>query len=504
MINQNNDGKLVSSYLSDHDPYVAPMTFVQLHRDSFIRFYGDFALLVNQRTKVDHVFNDRERVYLRPISRTPRSIDEMLLLLEAALPATSRVEIRRNLTRLVQILDAEGYVLLGENPETLVAESKEIYHRPIRSPRSSPIGVPLDPGLHCARYFYSHPTVFAMQMDLTSACNLRCVHCFYPPGRKPKLLPRELAFDILDQLSELGTLSLTLSGGEPLLHPNFCEILEKAAKNDFTITIQTNATTITNEHVSAMVDANVNSVGISVYSLVSEDHDSVTQNLGSLDKTMSAIEMMREAGIIIYVSTHVMQQNRRSYQSVLKWGIDNRVKVVTDLLMLARADFSTDNLACRLSMADTEEVLAEMLCYSDEYGKGADGRTRIDPTSFASQPICGVGTDSISLSAEGHYYPCAGFIGFKLGDARQQRLADVWQNSAELQRLRAVRWSDFSGCTSCEAFKFCSMCLARNFNENSGNAFLPVKQNCQVSHLNRRMVEKCCRSTDADMESWRE
>jgi radical SAM protein with 4Fe4S-binding SPASM domain len=474
------------------------MTFVQLHDDSFVRLYGGFALLANQRTKVNHIFNERERALLGALSREPTPVTQILATLEAALPGETRLELRRMLTRLIQILDAEGYVVTGPDPRALKVEarSKALYRRSVRRPLRAPIGVPLDAALHCARHFFAHPTVFAMQMDLTSACNLRCGHCYLPPGRPTSYLDRELAFDVLDQLPELGTLSLTLTGGEPTLHPHFDEILERARRNDLTITIQTNATTITPERVASLVAANVNSVGISVYSMVAEDHDAVTRSPGSLERTLTAIEMLRAERIGIYLSTHVMRQNRRSYRSVLQWGVENRIKVVADLLMLARTDFSTDNLDCRLCSAQTADVIGEMLESSDEYGKGADRGTKVDPTLFATHPVCGVGTDSICLAADGSYYPCAGFLGFEVGDARRQRLAAVWNDSTRLKELRKVRWSDFPGCSGCEAFQYCSMCLARNFNENDGDMFRPVAQNCQVSHINRRVVEEHWRRAD--------
>lgn len=466
------------------------MTLVKLHDDSFIRFYRGFAFLVNQRTKVSHLFNEREQVYLRPISRYPHSVDDQLRSLESALPSIPRAELRRNFIKLVNILDSERFIVTGKSVGELATKSADLYSHPVYPVSKKTIGIPMDAGRFCSSYFHYNPTIFAMQMDLTSACNERCMHCYYPPGQESATLETELALDVLDQLPEQGTLSITFSGGEPFLHSRIGEILMRARRNDLTITIQTNATLLNAETVAMLREVNVNTVQISMYSMVEQDHDAVTLVPGSQKKTMAAIELLMAAGVPIYLSTHIMKPNRNSYKTVLQWGIEHRVKVVTDFIMLARTDFSTENLANRLTIEENEAVIREMLAYGKEFEKGADGRPQIDPQQFADRPICGVATDSISLSSWGEYYPCSGFIGYTVGNARTESLADVWHSSPKLQHLREIRWSHFPRCLSCDAFQYCSMCLARNFNENNGNLYQPVQQNCDVSFLNRRMIEE--------------
>lgn len=57
-------------------------------------------------------------------------------------------------------------------------------------------------------------------LELTSACNLRCSHCFLDgaPSRSRISLPDVRR--IVEELAGLGVLRLTLTGGEALLHPD--------------------------------------------------------------------------------------------------------------------------------------------------------------------------------------------------------------------------------------------------------------------------------------------
>ena len=60
-------------------------------------------------------------------------------------------------------------------------------------------------------------------------CNLACEYCNeYDDFSKP--VPTETMFQRVDKLAELGTSVITISGGEPLLHPELDEIIRRIRK----------------------------------------------------------------------------------------------------------------------------------------------------------------------------------------------------------------------------------------------------------------------------------
>jgi MoaA/NifB/PqqE/SkfB family radical SAM enzyme len=68
------------------------------------------------------------------------------------------------------------------------------------------------------------------QIELTNKCSTRCEHCQrWNPGSNLSM-DKEMAFKIIDQLRNLGTRTITFSGGEPTQHPDFIKILEYAKK----------------------------------------------------------------------------------------------------------------------------------------------------------------------------------------------------------------------------------------------------------------------------------
>ncbi|MCX5880685.1 MAG: radical SAM protein, partial [Deltaproteobacteria bacterium] len=88
-------------------------------------------------------------------------------------------------------------------------------------------------------------------LDLTYRCNCNCRHCWLriAPGDPDR--GRELSFDeirnIVDQARALGTHRWSISGGEPMLRPDFPEIFAYLTAKAVSYILNTNGTLITPE-----------------------------------------------------------------------------------------------------------------------------------------------------------------------------------------------------------------------------------------------------------------
>lgn len=87
--------------------------------------------------------------------------------------------------------------------------------------------------------------------ELTGRCNLSCKMCLVRVDRKrmAELNLRERTgeewIDMARQAAAAGTLSLLLTGGEPMLRPDFAEIYSAISNMGFLVTLYTNATMVT-------------------------------------------------------------------------------------------------------------------------------------------------------------------------------------------------------------------------------------------------------------------
>ncbi|MFZ4857692.1 MAG: radical SAM/SPASM domain-containing protein [Desulfuromonadaceae bacterium] len=474
------------------------MKLVRLCKNTFTRNYGEFGYVTSQLTKHDRVYNDAGGVFLTGLSRKARTVEEIVHVIFAKFEDVDYQTIKDDFTDFIDDLERHSYVVTGqseaeldlkepffsyagENPKTATINFME----PDRKPGMA------DTSAFFYEQFHERPTIFAAQIELTNRCNERCVHCYIPHEKKTTDLDTDIVIDTLNQFAEMGTVGLILSGGEMFMHQDVEKILRHAREKDFSISVLSNVTLIDDQIVSLLKDINVNMVQVSVYSMNPIEHDAITKLPGSHQRTLSAIEKLLNADIPIQISCPVMKGNRQAYKNVLTWAYGKKIRAQTDFIMMAMADGDTSNLAHRISIPETEELLKDIIEVDDNYRQTLDLPPKtLDLEKYARQPVCGVAVDNICVAADGNVYPCSGWQGYQVGDVKKQRISDIWENSEKLKYLRTITNGSFLGCLVCDAKDYCAMCLVRNYNESGGDMFKINQHFCEAAFLNKRLVEE--------------
>ena len=470
-------------------------------KDTFIRRFVNIGYISNQLTKHDLNFNETGADFLEQISREPKTVDTIVNEILPLYQDISFEELKADFTEFVQDLENSGFVITGNSVEELNGKEPTFSYQ-MANPKTELYDftnpdkkeVLTDSLEFFYEEFHKVPQIFGLQIEVTARCNERCIHCYIPNAKKDGGKDMELALilRVLDETKEMGTLQVTLSGGELFMHKEIASILRHARKNDFSISILSNLTLLKPHHVTLLKEINPSIVQVSLYSMKAEEHDAITLVKGSFDKTKNAIEQLVAADIPVQISCPVMKLNRKSYKDVLVYANKLRIKSQTDFIMMAQADHDVNNLAQRISLDETAELLKDMLQFDQDY---LDTTLQQELKSFdiekhKKSPVCGVGVDNICLTANGDYYPCAGWQGMILGNAYKQSLKDIWENSEQIKELRKVTNASFPECIVCEAKDYCAMCLVRNYNENNGDMFKITKHFCDVAFLNKKMVEE--------------
>lgn len=233
----------------------------------------------------------------------------------------------------------------------------------------------------------------------------------------------------------------------------------------------------------------LSSVQVSLYSMDSEIHDSITKMPGSFEKTYKAILRLIDNDIPLQISCPVMKQNKDTFQDVILKAAELKVRATTDFIMMARYDHTQDNLDNRLDLEETGKVISRIIEYDRAYQVEMQTANLAEIHDDSEKTVCGVGITSLCVAANGNVYPCAGWQDYVCGDAREQTLRDIWENSAKVRYLRSLRRKDFPECTACADKSFCAMCMVRNANEDpEGNPLNINKHFCKVAALNRKIV----------------
>jgi len=101
--------------------------------------------------------------------------------------------------------------------------------------------------------------------EITEACNLRCVHCEASAGLPlPDELDTREALDTVNQLADLGCESLYLTGGEPLVRPDWVQIASHARECGMTVSVISNGVLVNSETIGTLQDAGVHGLSISL------------------------------------------------------------------------------------------------------------------------------------------------------------------------------------------------------------------------------------------------
>lgn len=155
---------------------------------------------------------------------------------------------------------------------------------------------PLTAGLRAARAFVDPTRPVLTQLVVIRRCNLTCGYCneyddFSPP------VPVDVLKGRIDHLADLGTIVLTLTGGEPLMHPQLDELIAHAVSRGMVVTSITNGYPITKKWIERLNDAGLSLLQISIDNL--EPNDVSQKSLSKIKKKLGLLKEHARFGVNI-------------------------------------------------------------------------------------------------------------------------------------------------------------------------------------------------------------
>jgi radical SAM protein with 4Fe4S-binding SPASM domain len=154
---------------------------------------------------------------------------------------------------------------------------------------------------------------------LTTSCNLSCSHCIRDYGSNSFIDSKKLYY-ILDEFSEFSKKKmLVLTGGEPTLHPEFCNILKYSLNTfKYVVSVNTNGTTdFFNEDNLRDLSRYRNLIVQVSLDGDRDEHDSI-RGRGSFEKAFETLRLLNRMNIKTSVATTVRRQNIESVKRLHK------------------------------------------------------------------------------------------------------------------------------------------------------------------------------------------
>jgi radical SAM protein len=149
---------------------------------------------------------------------------------------------------------------------------------------------------------------FLVIWETTQSCALVCRHCraSAQPGRDPGELTTEEGCRVIDQVAEMGTPLLVLSGGDPVNRPDLLDLIRHGKERGLRMaTIPAATDCLTRDLVQSLKMARLDQMAVSLDFPRAEQHDSFRGVPGSFAKTMQAVEWAHEVGLPLQVNTTV-------------------------------------------------------------------------------------------------------------------------------------------------------------------------------------------------------
>lgn len=169
------------------------------------------------------------------------------------------------------------------------------------------------------------PSLRYLEFLITDRCNLCCRHCYLGEGLCQDL-SLESIMKVLKEFEEIQGLRLLLSGGEPLLHPNFWEINEVLRDYPFRSVLLSNGTTINQDNARKL---RVHEVQLSLDGM-KKGHESL-RGEGTFEKVIRAIDHLQEAHLRVSIATMIHRNNLAEFdelasflqsKQIEEWNVD--------------------------------------------------------------------------------------------------------------------------------------------------------------------------------------
>ncbi len=291
---------------------------------------------------------------------------------------------------------------------------------------------------------WGHNVLFSALLELTYSCNLHCAICYNDLNRTGEPLSLAQYRALFRDLRDLGALNLTLTGGEPLLHPNFFALGSSARELGFVVRIKTNGLAL-GERMARRLRDEVDpfNLDISLHGARAATHDRQTGMAGSFDRLMANLATLKALGLRFRLNCPVTRWNQGELEAMLALaeGMETHLNLHGDIT--PRDDGSREPLAVAPTRRGLERL--ERLQWRREeerrQQKAAQGESRASagsPTEGRPQTPakqCGAGSAGVAIDPFGNVYPCVQWRR-PVGNLHRESIKDIWSHSGELRRIR--------------------------------------------------------------------
>ena len=344
--------------------------------------------------------------------------------------------------------------------------------------------------------------LLSFELELTARCNNNCRHCYINlPAGDRKARDKELSLeeirDIAEEAASMGALWCLLTGGEPLLRGDFSEIYLMLKKMGFLLSVFTNATLVSNEHIRLFKKYPPRDIEVTLYGATRDTYERVTRRPGTFDAFMHGLDLLLGSGVKVRLKAMALRSNMHEMEAIARFCRE-RTKDYYRFDPQLHLRFDRDPVRNQEIMDErltSEEFVA--LERSDEKRFGA---LKKDCDTFINSEFahfrcgclfhCGAGNGSFNVSYEGLYRLCSSLCHPDcVYDLKKGSIRDAWENHVPKVRAMQSESREFrEKCRKCPIINLCMWCPALSYLE-TGELDTPVDYFCRVAHARTEAIQ---------------
>lgn len=319
---------------------------------------------------------------------------------------------------------------------------------------------------------------YYVSVELTKKCDLHCIHCYAEAGPPPAdELPTERWVKVLDELYHLGTLTVNITGGDPLAHPDIFDVLD-FCEEKFHVIVSTSGYRIDKDTAQKLSEyKSIETIQVSLDGPDPETHNSIRGRNDSFQKAVTAIQLLSGLEPEVHVAMVVLPVNEDKIEEtiILAKQLGANVFGAGRIYSVGRAKgrfplsvekmVALDKKVTELSQKYSDETFVvrrrdpnvlqrtidedmspdDMLTYGDALMKAVGGN-------------CGAGFRSLFIQSDGKVIPC-GMLDCLIGNVTETSVRDVLK-SPVIQGFRELAAPHADICGECSTRLLCSGCHA--------------------------------------------
>jgi MoaA/NifB/PqqE/SkfB family radical SAM enzyme len=136
-------------------------------------------------------------------------------------------------------------------------------------------------------------------VQIDERCNLHCAHCFVSATRRGATMAYQQITDVLiPRLAACRVERVTLTGGEPTIHPQFLDVVRAFRSAGMAVGICTNATTLDAQQISELARIGGVHCNVSIDGFRPESHGKFRGDQDSFDTTVATVRALAAAGLL--------------------------------------------------------------------------------------------------------------------------------------------------------------------------------------------------------------